>query len=99
MQIHNDRSTGKPATCDERDDLLSFRMAMLGLDPHAIGWRYAETFDKMKRHCASCSLREACAVDLKRDPNNQVWEAYCPNSGALNALVRSLTAWELSGSR
>jgi len=26
-------------------------------------------------------------VDLKRDPNNLVWEAYCPNSAALNALV------------
>jgi hypothetical protein len=24
---------------------------------------------------------------LKRDPTNLAWEAYCPNSGALNALV------------
>ena len=87
----------RPPICDEGDDLLSFRMTMLGLNVHAIGWRYPEMFDKMKGHCGSCSLGEACAVDLKRDPNSQVWETYCPNSGTLNALVRSLTAWELLG--
>jgi hypothetical protein len=87
MQIHNERSTGKSATCDERNDLLSFRMAMLGLDLHAIGWRHPETLDKMKRHCTSCSLREACTLDLKRDPDSPAWQSYCPNLRVLNALV------------
>jgi len=61
-------------------------MAMLGLDLDVIERDYGETLDKIKRRCMSCSLWEACAVDLKRDPNNPVWEAYCPNSGVLNEL-------------
>jgi hypothetical protein len=34
-------------------------------------------------------VREACAVDFKRDPNNPVWESYCPNSGTLNTLTEA----------
>jgi hypothetical protein len=33
------------------------------------------------------SGREACAIDLLHDPNGLIWEAYCPNSEVLNALV------------
>jgi hypothetical protein len=40
----------------------------------------------MKRRCKNCVSWEACAADLKRDPGNSVWEAYCPNAGVLNAL-------------
>jgi hypothetical protein len=35
----------------------------------------------------SCSFRVSCAAEVMRDPYNLIWEAYCPNSGALNALV------------
>ena len=28
-------------------------------------------------------------VDLKRDPNNPVWETYCPNAGAFIALAEA----------
>jgi len=35
----------------------------------------------------ACSFRLSCAAEVMRDPYNLVWEAYCPNSGALNALV------------
>ena len=87
MQIPNDRSIRQLTTHDEHDDLLYCRMAMLGLDLAAIERGYREVFNKMKLRCMSCSLLEACAVDLKRDPNNPVWEAYCLNAGALNALV------------
>ena len=31
----------------------------------------------------NCICREPCTVDLKRDPNNPVWETYCPNAGTL----------------
>jgi hypothetical protein len=31
--------------------------------------------------------REACAIDLRDDPNGAIWEAYCPNSDVLNVLV------------
>jgi hypothetical protein len=90
MQIRNARSTGKPTTADELDVLLDCRMGMLGLDLSAIENGDSDTFDKIRRQCMSCSSREACAVDLKRDPNNPVWETYCPNSGALIALSEAL---------
>ena len=51
---------------------------------NALDW---EVFDKIKRNCPSCSDREPCALDLKRDPNTSMWEAYCPNSDVLNVLV------------
>jgi hypothetical protein len=89
MQIRNDRSTAKP-TISAHNNLLYRRMAMLDL--HAIECGDSETFDEIKRRCATCSFWEACAVDLKRDPTNPVWEAYCPNSAELNALTECLVA-------
>ena len=77
----------QPTTPDEVDDLLRGRMKILGLDVDAIGREFHEVFDKIKRNCPSCSDRKACALDLKRDPNTLMWEAYCPNSDVLNALV------------
>jgi len=71
------------------DELLDCRMAMLGLDPYVIESGDRETFDQIMRSCTSCGFREACAVDLKRDPNNPVWETYCPNVGVLNALTKA----------
>ena len=84
MQIHYVRSTGESMA---PDDLLQCRMTIVGLDIDAIERDHSETFDNIKRNCMSCLLRTPCAVGLKLDPNNLVWEAYCPNSEALNALV------------
>ena len=87
MQIGNPRSTGKLASSDERDELLDCRMEMLGLDLDAAESGDGGTFAEIRRRCAGCGYREACAVDLERDPNNPVWETYCPNSHALIALA------------
>ena len=73
-------------TLDEYDELLDCRLAMLGLNLDATN---SDMFNKIVRRCTSCSYRVACAVDLKRDPNNPVWETYCPNSGALVALAEA----------
>ncbi len=84
--VDYDPSIGKPTTpCV--DDLLRGRLKILGLDVDALARDLPEVFDKIRSNCPSCGDREACALDLKRDPNTLVWEAYCPNSGVLNALV------------
>ncbi len=76
-------------TADEYDELLDSRLAMLGLNLDATN---SDTFNEIVRRCTSCSYREACAVDLKRDPNNPVWETYCPNTVTLISLPE---AWWL----
>ncbi|HKI15024.1 MAG TPA: hypothetical protein VKA12_08465 [Roseiarcus sp.] len=87
MQIDYDHSIRRPTSPDDVDHLLRGRMKILGLDVDAIGREFREVFDRVKRNCPACSDREACALDLKRDPNTLMWEAYCPNSEVLNALV------------
>ena len=78
---------GNAATADLGDELLKCRMSIIGLDFGAVERDYAATIDKLKHNCLACRQRAPCTVDLRRDPTNQVWEAYCPNSEALNALV------------
>jgi len=88
MQIGNSRLTGNPTSLDANDELLDCRMAMLGLDLSAAEID-ADKLNEIRRRCTSCGYREACAVDLKRDPNNPVWETYCPNEAALIELAEA----------
>jgi hypothetical protein len=90
MQVRDDSSAGQSPANDKHDDLLYRRMAILGVDQYAIEWGCSEAFDKVRQRCASCRARQACAVDLKRDPDNPVWKSYCPNSEVLNAAFRGL---------
>ena len=87
MKSDDDRAIGSPATHPEVDELLRSRMRILGLDVDAIGRDFPEVFDKVRKNCPRCGDREACVIDLRRDPNAMIWEAYCPNSEVLNALV------------
>ena len=87
MKFDDGRSIGNLATSDEVDELLRSRMKILGLDVEAIGRDFREVFDKVRKNCPRCGDREACAIDLRHDPNALIWEAYCPNSEALNILV------------
>jgi hypothetical protein len=87
MKIDESRSMGNPVTSDEVDELLRSRMKILGLDVDAIGRDFREAFDRVRKNCPPCGAREACLIDLRHDPNGLIWEAYCPNSEVLNALV------------
>ncbi len=87
MQTRNARSSGIRIKCEDRDELLGSRMAMLGLDLFESANNI--TLEEIMRRCADCGHREACAVDLKRDPNNPVWETYCPNAEALLGLAEA----------
>jgi hypothetical protein len=79
MQIGSYRSTPS-------DDLLDCRMAMLGLDLSAVEGYDGTMFEAIRQRCASCHFRVACELDLKRDPNDPVWETYCPSTAVLLAL-------------
>jgi len=79
MQIRNSRSTSF-------DDLLSCRMAMLGLDFSAIESCGGQVLETITQRCTSCDFREACELDVRRDPNDPIWETYCPNTATLIAL-------------
>jgi hypothetical protein len=83
MQIRNARPTWASTKYDEHGDVLECRMALLNLDLRAIQSDDGKAFEEAKRGCMTCSFCEACALDLKRDPNNPVWEAYCPNAAVL----------------
>ena len=41
----------------------------------------------LERNAASEKVVIELAVDLRHDPNALIWEAYCPNSEVLSALV------------
>lgn len=90
MNVHPDRPIDRHSTGCEHDGLLFRRMAILGLDLDVIQRGDSEAFNELKRRCAKCDFRDACAIDLRRDPNNPVWESYCPVSALLNVLT---AAW------
>ena len=81
-----DQSGNDPTPHQENTDLFECRLAMLGLDARVIKQGDGDTFESIRQRCKTCNTREACVVDLKRDPNDPVWETYCPNARVLNAL-------------
>jgi hypothetical protein len=83
MQVDKGRSSVKSITREECDELLDCRMSMLGLDLFAVDGNLEEVM----RECVACGHREACTNDLKRDPNDPVWETYCPNAKTLLSLA------------
>jgi hypothetical protein len=87
MPTESGQSIGNPAPFDDVDRLLRGRMKILGLDVDVVGRDFREVFDRVKKNCPRCGDREPCAIDLQHDPNTLIWEAYCPNSDVLNALV------------
>ncbi len=71
-----------------RDDSLSeCRMEMLGLDPRGLGGTDPESLIEIFKNCARCDARVWCAADLRRDPNDPVWESYCPNAQVMLLLA------------
>jgi hypothetical protein len=92
MPTRNTRSIARSAKSNGYDRLLACRMEMLGLDSEAARQSDLAAFDRITELCSSCSFREPCAVDLKRDPNNPVWETYCPSAGMLIDLAARQSA-------
>jgi hypothetical protein len=88
MPNRNPRSSGDGAEPDAPDALLDCRVEMLGLDLSAID-NAGNALQEIMRKCPICGYREACVADLKRDPNDPVWETYCPNAKTLLGLAES----------
>jgi len=66
--------------------LLCVRMTALGLDIDAVASSDRALFETLQDRCSHCEFPDGCAHDLRDDPNNPVWEAYCPNSATLTRL-------------
>lgn len=88
MQIGKPRSTRTATILQQQEELLDCRMAMLGVRLNPSESIDGDALREMMRRCMACGYREACAVDLERDPNNPVWETYCPNAGGLLELAQ-----------
>ena len=91
MQSRNPRSPENRAQGESPDELLDCRVEMLGLDLSAIE-NAGNALQEIMRNCPICGHREACVADLKRDPNDPVWETYCPNAKALLGLAEA--SWQ-----
>ena len=74
-----------PNTRISREELLDCRTEMLGLDLNGLENRL-EILKDIKQRCARCASAQTCELDLRRDPNDPVWESYCPNTATLVAL-------------
>ncbi|MGA2891340.1 MAG: hypothetical protein ABSE22_00630 [Xanthobacteraceae bacterium] len=74
-----------------RDELLEMRASLLGLALDALETG-GVAVDTIRRQCKHCAFGKACELDLRRDPNDPVWETYCPNTATLIALARGSAA-------
>jgi len=70
----------------DRTDLLLLRMTALNLDPEEVCQTVPETCRVLRRVCAICDHRTACARDFTRNPSGSEWKEYCPNAGTLVIL-------------
>lgn len=67
-------------------DLLSRRMAALGLDAAELARSEPITSYDLKKSCSLCASKRRCEHDLVKDSTNPIWNEYCLNSGRLSAL-------------
>jgi hypothetical protein len=65
-------------------DLLERRMKVLNLDRKEVA--ALGSLQDLQRVCTMCKNHRKCAQDLGRDPENPVWEDYCPNVATLKML-------------
>ena len=70
----------------EAADLLTGRLAALGLDRDEIATAVPRTLQDLQRVCTMCESHRQCARDLRRDPADRAWEDYCPNVAVLKML-------------
>jgi hypothetical protein len=72
----------------ERAQLLPRRMTALELDWDKLASVRPSTVRELVERCTTCESPEQCEWDLREDPSNPAWQAYCPNAATLMALAR-----------
>jgi hypothetical protein len=72
----------------ERALLLPHRLAALEIDEDKLARGKPSTVRELVERCTTCENPEQCAWDLREDPANPAWQAYCPNAATLIALAR-----------
>jgi Family of unknown function (DUF6455) len=71
----------------ERAELLPRRLAALDLDRDKLARGNPLTVRELVERCTTCESPEQCAWDLREDPANPAWQAYCPNAATLMGLA------------
>ena len=67
-------------------DLLTRRMAALGLNTAELARTQPATSNDLKKLCSLCASKRPCEHDLVKDAANPAWNEYCPNATTLTAL-------------
>lgn len=68
-------------------DLLSRRMRQIKLDAAKIVRIEPQVVRDLERVCTLCASKRRCSRDFARAPSGSSWQAYCPNTMTLKALV------------
>ena len=66
--------------------LLARRMSALGVDSETFARYEPDLLGNLQTLCRECEWPERCRHDLRRNPDDVVWEEYCPNATVLNAV-------------
>lgn len=70
----------------DRTDLLSRRIAAIGLQPEQVQATEPLVMRDLQRVCTQCSGQSRCERDLNSDEGDPAWRSYCPNVATLVAL-------------
>jgi hypothetical protein len=70
----------------DQAEVYLLRMTALDLDADEVCQTVPETCQVLRRVCALCENRAACARDFVRNPTASQWQDYCPNTGTLMVL-------------
>lgn len=92
-RLARDLNTDKATLLDvagrgsEQPVLLGRRLKALGIDADKLRRAEPAVAQDLARCCTLCNCKSRCVRDLDRDPDKQDWQAYCPNTYTLMALV------------
>lgn len=67
--------------------LVGWRLTALGINPKAIECHSPDLLHLLKNRCALCADKGKCLEGMMDSRHPPGWEDYCPNAGAISALV------------